>query len=313
MDCLNRLRSTGHMTNSPILILGGAGKTGRRVATQLGARGVAFRLASRSSEPRIDWYDESTWSAAVSGSTTAYLAPPVDPAGLDAAGRFVRQAARDGLRRLVLLSGRGVGSPGRDFAVYDSQLALEEAVTSSGLDWTILQPAWFMQNFSEGWLRDYVEAGQLRLSAGSGGEAWIDTDDVGDVATEALLDDRHLGQTYALSGPRVLTLTELAAELAAATGRRVDYVALEPDEHVTELVGVGVPHPEAEALRDLFAVIRNHRSEYVSDGVAQVLGRPPRDVADWAGAAAATGAWTPPKDPDGARASVPADLSRADA
>ncbi len=280
------------MTNSQILILGGAGKTGRRIATQLGARGVEFRLASRSSAPRIDWYDESTWSAAVRGSDTAYLAPPVDPDGLDAAGRFVRQVAGDGLRRLVLLSGRGVGSPGRDFAVYDSQLALEEAVTSSGLDWTILQPAWFMQNYSEGWLHDYVEAGQLRLSAGTGGEPWIDTDDVGDVATEALLDDRHLGQTYALSGPRLLTLAEVASELAAATGRPVDYVELEPDEHVAELVEVGVPGPEAEALRDLFAVIRNHRSEYLSDGVAQVLGREARDFTDWARASSAQGAWT---------------------
>ena len=236
------------MTNSPILILGGAGKTGRRVATQLGARGVAFRLASRTSQPRIDWYDESTWSTAVRGTDTAYLAPPVDPDGLDAAGRFVRQAAGEGLRRMVLLSGRGVGSPGREFAVYDSQLALEEAVKGSGLDWTILQPAWFMQNFSEAWLRDYVLAGQLRLPAGSGAEAWIDTDDVGDVATEALLDDRHLGQTYALSGPRLLTLTEIAAELTVATGRQIEYVELDPDEHVTETVGLGVSRPEAEAL-----------------------------------------------------------------
>ena len=192
----------------------------------------------------------------------------------------------------MLLSGRGVGSPGREFAVYDGQLALEEAVKGSGLDWTILQPAWFMQNFSEAWLRDYVQAGQLRLSAGEGAEAWIDTDDVGDVATEALLEDRHLGQSYALSGPRPLTLTQVAAGLTAATGRRVDYLPLDPDEHVTEMVGFGVPRPEAEALRDLFEVIRNHRSEYVSDGVGRVLGRQPRDFTDWARATAAKGAWT---------------------
>jgi uncharacterized protein YbjT (DUF2867 family) len=280
------------MTTSPILILGGAGKTGRRVATQLSAHGVEVRLASRSSERRLDWYDASTWSAAVRGSDSAYLAPPVDPAGLDAAGRFVQRAAFEGLRRVVLLSGRGVGNPGREFAVYDSQLALEEAVKDSGLDWTILQPAWFMQNFSEAWLVDYVQAGELRLSAGDGAEAWITTDDVGDVATAALLDQRHIGQTYALSGPRPLTLDEVAAELTAATGRRVDYVPLDPDEHVAEMVGFGVPGPEAEAVRDLFAVIRNHLSDYVSDGVYEVLGRQPRDFTDWARATAAQGAWT---------------------
>ena len=270
------------MTKSPILILGGAGKTGRRVAQRLGARGHGFRLASRSSEPRLDWYDESTWSAAVAGSHQAYLAPPVEPPGLEAASRFVSEAAGAGLRHLVLLSGRGVGSPGRDFAVYDGQLALEEAVKASGLGWTILQPAWFMQNFSEGWLHEYVRAGQLRLSTGDGAEAWIDTDDVADVAAEVLFDDRHLGQTYALSGPQTLSLAEVAAELTAATGSRVDYHALDPEDHVAEMVGFGITRPEAEAIRDLLAVIRHHRSEYVSDGVEHVLGRPPRGFTEWA-------------------------------
>ena len=280
------------MTNSPILILGGAGKTGRRVAAQLHARGVGFKLASRSTEPRFDWHDDATWASTVRGTDTAYLAPPVDPVGLDAAGRFITQAAAAGLRRVVLLSGRGVGRPGREFAVHDRGLALEEAVKDSGLDWTIVQPAWFMQNFSEEFLRDYVLVGQIRISAGGGAEAWIDTDDVGDVMTEALLDRRHLGQTYALSGPRLLTMGDVAAELARVTGRKIDYVALGPDEHVAEMIAMGVPRPDAEAVGDLFAVIRNHRSEYLSDGVQRVLGREPRDFGDWAQTVAATGLWT---------------------
>jgi len=280
------------MTHSPITILGGAGKTGRRIAAQLDTRGVEYHLASRSSERRFDWYDESTWRAAVRGSDTAYVAPPVDPAGCDAAARFVKQATADGLRRVVLLSGRGVGGPDRDFAAYDGQLAVENAVRDSGVDATIVQPAWFMQNFSEDFLADYVLAGRLRLPAGTGAEPWIDTDDVGDVVTEALLDERHSGQTYALSGPRLLTMADIAAELSAATGSVVEYVALDPDEHVAELVEFGVPRADAEALRDLFTVIRTHRSEYLSDGVQQVLGREPRSFADWARRAVAGGAWS---------------------
>ena len=279
------------MTHSPILILGGAGKTGSRIATQLDVRSVDYRLASRSSGQRFDWYDESTWPVTVRGADTAYVAPPVEPAGCEAAARFVKQAVADGLRRVVLLSGRGVGSPGRDFAVYDGQLTVEHAVRESGADWTIVQPAWFMQNFSQDFLRDYVLAGELRISTGEGAEAWIDTDDVGDVMTEALLDERHVGQTYALSGPRLLTMSDISTELAAATGRTVEYVALDPDEHVEELVGFGVPRNDAEALRDLFTVIRKHRSEYLSDGVQQVLDREPRDFTDWARSAASYGAW----------------------
>jgi uncharacterized protein YbjT (DUF2867 family) len=272
-----------------ILILSGKGKTGRRVAAQLDARGVPYRLASRSSEQRFDWYDESTWADAVRGTETAYLAPPVGPTGLAQAGRFIQQA--NGLRRLVLLSGRGVGGSGRDFAVYDGSLELESVVRASGLDWTIVQPAWFAQGFSEDFLRYDVLAGEIRLSAGTGGEAWIDTNDVGDVMTTALLDDSYIGQVLTISGPRVLTMTEIADELSAATGRPIKYVDLDPSAHVAELLAHGVPQEDAEAVRDLFTVIRNHRSEYVSDGVERVLGRPARDFGAWARETAKTGVW----------------------
>jgi uncharacterized protein YbjT (DUF2867 family) len=274
---------------TPILILSGKGKTGRRVAAQLDARGVPYRLASRSSEQRFDWYDESTWADAIRGADTAYLAPPVGPTGLAQAGRFIEQA--DGLRRVVLLSGRGVGGSGRDFAVYDGQFELECVIRASGLDWTIVQPAWFAQGFSEDFLRYDVLAGEIRLSAGTGGEAWIDTNDVGDVMTTALLDDSYVGQVLAISGPRVLTMTEIADELTAATGRPIKYVDLDPARHVAELLEHGLPQEDADAVRDLFTVIRNHRSEYVSDGVERVLGRPPRDFTVWARETATTGVW----------------------
>ncbi|WP_020390907.1 NAD(P)H-binding protein [Kribbella catacumbae] len=279
-------------TTAPILIIGGKGKTGRRVAAQLDARGVPFRLASRSSEQRFDWYDEGTWEGAVAGIDTAYLAPPVGPTGLARAGEFIKQAASEGLRRVVLLSGRGVGSPGRDFAVYESSVALENAVRESGADWTIVRPAWFAQNFSEDFLLDYVLGGEIRVAAGDGAEAWIDTDDIGDVMTAALLDERHTGETYSLSGPRTLTMAEVGAELSEVTGRPIQYVDLEPEEFVAELVSYGQPQEDSEAVRDLFAVIRNHRSEYVSEGVQQVLGRAPRDFADWARETAKTGVWS---------------------
>jgi uncharacterized protein YbjT (DUF2867 family) len=280
------------MTTTPILILGGRGKTGRRVVEQLTARQLPVRLASRSSEQRFDWYDDTTWSAAVDGIDTAYLAPPVGPTGLALAGRFVKYAAGEGRSRVVLLSGRGVGSPGREFAVYQSSLELEHAVKDSGADWTIVRPAWFAQGFSEDFMYDHVLAGEIRLSAGDGGEAWIDVDDVGDVMAAALLDERHTGQTYSLSGPRILTVAEIAAELSAASGRPIEYVDLEPEQHVAELVGYGVALEDAESVRDLFAVIRNHRSEYLSDGVQQVLGRAPRDFSDWARTVAQAGVWS---------------------
>jgi uncharacterized protein YbjT (DUF2867 family) len=279
------------MTNTPILVLGGTGKTGRRVAQQLGARDVAVRVASRSSHHRFDWYDDRTWPAAVAGVDAAYVVPPLGPDGLAKAAEFVKQAAADGVRRLVLLSGRGVGSPGRDFEVYEGSLALEHAVKDSGAAWTIVQPSWFAQNFSEDFLYDGVLAGEVRVPAGAGAEAFIDVEDLAEVVTTVLTDERHAGRTYALSGPRMLTLQEAVAEISAASGRPMRYVDVEPAQHVAELVGYGVPMDDAVALGDLFAVIRHGRSDYLSDGVQQVLGRAPRDFADWARSTAATGVW----------------------
>jgi uncharacterized protein YbjT (DUF2867 family) len=281
------------MTTTPILILSGLGKTGRRVVERLNQRDVPVRLASRSSEQPFDWYDEGTWSGTAAGVDTAYLAPPVGPTGLAQAGRFVKQAAAEGLRRVVLLSGRGVGSPEREFAVYESSFELENAVRDSGADWTIVRPAWFMQGFSEDFLLEHVLAGKLRVSAGTGGEAWIDTNDVGDVMATVLLDESHSGRHYTLSGPRTLTMAEVATELSTATGRDIRYVDLAPEQHVEELVGIGLDREDAESVRDLFAVIRHHRSEYVSDdSVRELLGRAPRDFSDWAREIARTGLWS---------------------
>ena len=280
------------MTNKPILVLGGTGKTGRRVVKQLGERGLPVRVASRSGQQTFDWYDERTWSPAVAGVDTAYLAPPVGPTGLALAGQFVQQAVKDGLRRVVLLSGRGVGSPGREFAVYESGLELEHAVQDSRADWTIVQPSWFAQNFSEDFLYDGVLAGEVRLSAGRGAEAFIDVDDLAEVITAALTDEEHTGRVYPLSGPQALTFEQATSEISAAIGRPVSYIELEPEQHVAELVAYGVSLEDAQAVRDLFAVVRNGRSNYVSDGVQQVLDREPRDFRTWAKATAATGAWS---------------------
>ena len=58
-------------TNDTILVLGGTGKTGRRVAQRLEARGVPVRIGSRSAEPPFDWEDRSTWAPALEGMSAA--------------------------------------------------------------------------------------------------------------------------------------------------------------------------------------------------------------------------------------------------
>ncbi len=88
-----------------------------------------------------------------------------------------------------------------------------------------------MQNFTEGYLLDPVREGVIALPAGDVAEPFVDVDDIADVAVAALTEDGHTGRLYELTGPRLLTFAEVAAELSKATGRDIVYVPLGIEEY----------------------------------------------------------------------------------
>jgi uncharacterized protein YbjT (DUF2867 family) len=277
------------MTKHPILVTGGTGKSGSRVVSQLRAQGASVRVASRSGEPQFDWLDRATWDSALDGVKAVYLVP-ID--GELLTRPFIERAVHLGVERVVLLSGRGVDVPG-----YSGEANIagathvdgESAVRDSGITWTILRPAWFAQNFSEGIFLDAILAGELRLPAGDGAASFIDAEDIAAVAVAALAEDGHGGQTYELSGPRALTIAEAIAEISQATGRDLRYVPLSPEEFVAELTGQGWPSAEAENYAEAVSPIRRGMDSYISDGVQRALGRQPRDFSDYV--KASVGAW----------------------
>lgn len=163
---------------------------------------------------------------------------------------------------------------------------------NSGLDWTIVRASWFNQNFSEGSLLPFVLGGVIELPTRNRREPFVDADDIADVATAALVDPRHSGQLYELTGPRLLTFSDAAGHIAAASGRSVEYSDIAPaDFHAMLRNEVGPEY--ADLLTDLCNEVFDGRNESLADGVQRALGRPPRDFADYARAAAATGVWSP--------------------
>ena len=266
------------------LVLGGTGKTGRRVEQQLKARGVPTRVGSRSSEPPFDWEDEDTWAPALQNVGSVYVSYYPDlavPGAVEAVRSFAELAVESGVRRLVLLSGRGEPEAER----------AEAAVRDSGADLTILRSTWFMQNFSEDYMLEHVLSGEIRLPAGDVPTPFLDADDIAEVAVAALTDDRHAGQLYELTGPRSLTFAEAAAEIAEATGREVRYVPVSLEEHATEATEHGVPAEVVELLTYLFAEVVDGRNASTTDGVRRALGRQPKDFADYTREAATSGVW----------------------
>ncbi|GGT21776.1 NAD(P)H-binding protein [Nonomuraea spiralis] len=258
-----------------ILVLGGTGKTGRRIADRLTSLGLPVRIGSRSATPSFDWADRATWPAALDGVEAVYVSYYPDlalPGAYEDVREFTRLAVEAGVRRLVLLSGRG--EPGAE--------ASERTVRESGAEWTIVRCGWFMQNFSEGFLLDQVLDGVLAIPVADVAEPFVDADDIADVAVAALTQDGHAGRLYELTGPRLLTFADAAAELSRATGRTITSVQVTPEEYVAAAVEVGVPKEEAEGLTGLFTEVLDGRNAHLEDGVRQALGRPARDFTDYA-------------------------------
>ncbi|WP_026416619.1 NAD(P)H-binding protein [Actinomadura oligospora] len=266
------------------LVLNGTGKTGRRVAERLTGRGVPVRVGSRSAEVPFDWTDETTWTAALDGVRAVYLAYAPDlavPGAPEAVGAFCEAAAGAGVRRIVLLSGRGEKEAEE----------CEDIVRASGVDWTVVRAAWFFQNFDETEFSEYIRAGHLALPVGEVPEPFVDADDIADVAVAALTEDGHTGEVYELTGPRALTFAEAMGEISELTGREVGFSTLTPEDFAAELTGAGVPDEVAGLMNYLFTTLFDGRNASPADGVRRALGREPRDFRDFVREAAATGAW----------------------
>ena len=271
-------------TQKTILVLGGTGKTGRRVADRLAARGVPTRIGSRSGAPPFDWEDRSTWEPVLRDVGAAYVSYYPDiviPGAVETVRAFADLAVESGVRRLVLLSGRGEAEAER----------AEQAVRDSGAELTIVRATWFAQNFSEDYMLDQVLSGSVALPAGDTPETFVDADDIADVAVAALTEEGHVGKLYELTGPRLLTFAEAVEEIGTAADRKVRYVPVSIEENEAALAEQGVPADVVWLLSYLFGEVLDGRNAHVTDGVQQALGRPPRDFADYARDAAATGVW----------------------
>ena len=281
------MKDTWHnrITNPGLtLVIGGSGKTGRRVVERLEARGVATRIASRSTETPFDWNDTETWDSALDGVSAAYITYAPDlaiPGATDSIRAFVDRAVARGIKRLVLLSGRGE----------EEAQASERIVQESGVEWTIVRASWFMQNFSEGEFLGMILEGVITLPAADIAEPFIDINDIADVAVAALTEEGHAGEVYEVTGPRVMTFAEVAQEISRAAGREVQFVQIPKEAFASAIAQSGAPVEIAWLLNYLFETVLDGRNEYVFDGVRRALRRDPADFADFARRIAARGTW----------------------
>lgn len=265
-----------------ILITGGTGKTGRRVADRLRALGARPRVATRQpngdGQVRFDWNDPASFADAFDGVAAVYLVAPTG-AG-DALGAMrpgLDHALAAGVETFVLLSASALEEGGPMMGTVHRYLR-ERAPR-----WIALRPTWFMQNFSEGQHLPTIRDERVVYSAtGDGRVPFIDAADIAAVAAAALTDRGLESGELVLTGPRTLSYADVAAALSDAIGVAIAHRRLDEAEMVERFRGMGMDDGYARALAGMDAAIAAGGEDRVTDTVARITGRSPGSFARFA-------------------------------
>jgi uncharacterized protein YbjT (DUF2867 family) len=270
--------------NNRTLVLGATGKTGARVAQKLRERGTTVRTAARNgADIRFDWNDPSTFAGALRDVRGIYLVSPVmrvDFAGV--VSQFLDEAERAGVRHVTFLSAYGIEHAPPQVALRAVELDL---ASRQSLAHSILRPAWFMQNFSETFLKPVND--EIVVPCGVGAEAFVSAEDIAEVAAATLSHPaRHAGRAYAPTGPEALTFDQAAGHISQAVGRKISYRDIDREAWIGAMTQAGVPAEYGEVLRMLTETVASGRGSRPNGDVLAATGKTPTRFSDFAAATA---------------------------
>ncbi|MDE5080516.1 MAG: NmrA family NAD(P)-binding protein [Trichodesmium sp. St18_bin1] len=268
-----------------ILVIGGTGKTGRRVVERLTKQLHHVTVGSRNGTPAFNWEDHSTFAPALKGMNRAYIVYYPDlavPGAKEAISALTEAAVKAGLEKVVLLSGKGEAEAE----------ACEKIVANSGLNYTLVRASWFNQNFSEGPFLDFVLGGQVALPMPEAEIPFVDVDDIADVVTKVLVDDSYNGETITVTGPEKLTFEQAVKILAQGIGREIQYIPISIEEFKGGMKAAGLPDSYVWLFGYLFKeVLGNPHNQEISHDVEKVLGRRATSFEEYTQKNIATGVW----------------------
>jgi uncharacterized protein YbjT (DUF2867 family) len=275
------------------LIIGGTGTVGPYVVSGVLARGTRPRVLTRDAERARgllpaeaelvegDPGDDDTVRRAAEGCEAVFLLTEHDHDMSDLQLRIIRALRRAG-PRIVKLSGTSSAITPDGPYTCRQHWEIEHVLAATGQPWTVVRPNAFMQTLIGTIMLPAVRAtGAIPNAVGGAGISFVDARDVGEVCAELLIDAAWDGRTLVLTGPRSVTFAEIAAVVGELGGRPVATADITPAVVRENLLGRGMAPWEAEHFQEMYQLFRDGESEFVSDDVAQVLGRAPRTVEDY--------------------------------
>lgn len=271
------------MSNN-ILVIGGNGKTGKRVAESLIKLGLSVRIGSRKAFVPFDWDNPGTWENALKDIQKVYVTFQPDlavPGSANTIRSFTEKAVKAGIEKIVMLSGRGE----REAEI------CERIVLQSGINSTVIRASWFMQNFSENFLLDSVLSGHIILPVVTTLEPFLDADDICDVVVKILTNDIHAGEILELTGPELLSFEKAAALISKAIKRPITFQEVSMQEYVSLLKTYQLPEDFIWLVQYLFTEVLDGRNESLTNDIEKILGRKAASFEDYVSKTVATGIW----------------------
>lgn len=251
-----------------ILVTGASGTVGSEVVKALGASGAKVRAGYRTRPQNIpegvesvalDFDKPETIRPALKGVDTLFLLSNM----VEPERNVVDEARRAGVRRIVKLS--VIGADKEAYTLGRWHRAVEKHIEASGLAWTFLRPAGFMQNFVNHMGETIRSQSAMYSSAGESAGSHIDARDVGAAAARVLTGQGHEGKAYELTGPAALTYGQVAEILSRVLGRTIRYVPISPDQFKQAAMATGMPEVYADAVVDI-------NRYYIAGGLTRVTG-----------------------------------------
>lgn len=264
-----------------ILITGATGNLGRAVVASLSAKGFKIKATARTLAKaafpagvetiRFDYQEPATFAPAMIGAEGLFLlAPPLDSDAPAKLNPLIDRAKAVGVRHIVFISALGVD------AVEQAPLRqIERRLMAAGVNYTLLRPNFFMENFSTGFLAPMVKKGGIYLAAGDGKTSFISVADIAEVAVSAF-QKSLFGKAYNLTGPEALDHATAASILSRVIGKPIGYHPLTEEAMLQGMRDSGLPEGAVQYVGVLYGAVRAGYTAAVTKDVETVTGKRPR-------------------------------------
>lgn len=270
------------MSKELILIVGASGQIGSEMVRLLKAdghqvRSTTSKVPKNADSVQVNLITGEGIREAFEGVTRAFImSPPPIADQYSVFAPLIQESKRRGLKKVVLLSAWGTN------AIETSPLRKAEIeLEKSGINYNIVRPNWFMQNFSTFWVQGIKEHGKIFLPAGNSKTSYISTLDIAAVSAKLLATDLFNNKSFELSGPESLDHDQIAKEISSITNRQIEYVEISPEDLKKALLGAGLPLDYSEFLILILGFLKAGYNSGLNNNVQEILGRSPQTFAQY--------------------------------